>query len=475
VVGLVLILALGAPALVAQGSRERFDHDAHRKLFPTCLSCHPGAAQAGRSFWPAPVSCNSCHDGTIEKTVRWQPPPRRPTLLRFTHAAHTQAVLTKHPADTALACVACHAAEGAPWMRVSRGEVSRCLTCHKVTSTHFSAPDSACATCHRSLPEAPELSRERIAAFPAPLGHKDRDFAAGGHGKQAQPLRSAAHSGGVAASCATCHARDFCTQCHVNAPETPVIQALASDPRSLAIKATMKTPASHEVDRFQGRHGQQSRSAKATCANCHTQESCVACHRSNPSSVARLPHASPDRAVGAIMKRRKPETHGARFTERHGPLASASPNSCAGCHSRSECLDCHRPTADGANGYHQAGFLARHPSAAYNRQSDCSECHNTGTFCMTCHAQSGLSSTEGLLEGRYHDTKEAFLLSHGAAARRALESCVTCHTERDCLACHSSQTGRFDPHGPNFDADRLRRKNPETCSACHGRSIPRSP
>ncbi len=31
---------------------------------------------------------------------------------------------------------------------------------------------------------------------------------------------------------------------------------------------------------------------------------------------------------------------------------------------------------------------------------------------------------------------------------------------------------RFDPHGPGFDAERLRRKNPQMCTVCHGAAIP---
>jgi hypothetical protein len=59
----------------------------------------------------------------------------------------------------------------------------------------------------------------------------------------------------------------------------------------------------------------------------------------------------------------------------------------------------------------------------------------------------------GLLRGSgFHDAKQAFSLNHGQAARQNLESCVSCHAERDCLTCHSSLGGRrFNPHGPGFD------------------------
>ena len=82
-------------------------------------------------------------------------------------------------------------------------------------------------------------------------------------------------------------------------------------------------------------------------------------------------------------------------------------------------------------------------------------------------------STSGRLQQGFHDANGAFALNHGVAARQNIESCVSCHSERDCLVCHSAQGGRrFNPHGPGFDPERLRRRNPQMCAACHGRNIP---
>jgi hypothetical protein len=76
----------------------------------------------------------------------------------------------------------------------------------------------------------------------------------------------------------------------------------------------------------------------------------------------------------------------------------------------------------------------------------------------------------------YHDAKQFFIVGHGAAARQSLETCVSCHAERDCVSCHSALGGRrFKPHGPGFDPARLLRKNPEVCLACHGTNIPGAP
>jgi hypothetical protein len=460
--GLVILLgAFGGAAL--QGDRVPFDHEKHRKVFPECQSCHAGIVQEGKSIFPTAESCASCHDGIVEKKVDWSAPPARPSNFRFTHAEHVQKSGEKLPADSSLACPACHTPSGAQWLTVRRTISGQCLECHDIKSAHFSAPDTACGTCHLSLVEATALPMERIAKFEKPASHETEGFLTlKGHAEQAEDGDR---------SCAFCHARDFCTQCHVNAPEVKAIQALALDPRSLALKAELKAPASHTESRFLSQHGGKAKRDPARCASCHTQESCIACHRSRPQIVLALPISGPGRGIGAQIERKKPGYHTTDFADRHAPIASSKPGTCSACHARAECLDCHRPNAGASGSYHPAGFLTRHPAAAFNRQTDCAGCHNQSVFCATCHTQSGLTSGGNLVEG-YHDANASFLLGHGTAARQNIESCITCHSERDCLTCHSAQGRRFNPHGPGFDADRLKRRNPQTCAACHGRSIP---
>ena len=394
-----MIAVLGVLTLIAvQAPVQGFDHLKHRALFPSCTSCHAGAARGagGASLWPDPASCASCHDGTIERAVVWRAPsaPRR-SNLRFDHQQHAAAVKGEAPA-----CVACHTETGAPRMAVRPTVVSRCLDCHAVRTAHLAAPDTACATCHVTLARAARLTREDVARFPAPPSHSDPRFPGrGGHGAV---TRSA-----MATSCATCHAREFCYQCHAGGTPPRVIAVLASDPRSTAIAA-----------------------------------------------------------------RGTPAFHGGNFADRHGAVAAATTASCAGCHVRSDCLDCHRPIAAAAPGYHGTGFLGRHPAAAYARETSCNDCHSERSFCTACHAQAGLVAARGLRTS-YHDAKQFFIAGHGHAARQSLESCVSCHTERDCLPCHSAQGGRrLSPHGPGFDANRMRRKNFEMCTVCHGTAVP---
>jgi hypothetical protein len=386
-----LLTAVAAQAQQPSG----FDHVKHRRVFPVCTVCHAGAASAGAAMWPDSTGCVACHDGVVEKRVRWQTPELPRTNLAFDHVRHAgRATATLAAAGKAAPrCADCHTDAGLV--------AQRCFSCHGLQVAHLAAPDTACRTCHVPLAGATRLALADIARFPAPPSHRDPRFGMrDGHG---------ALAAAGAQSCATCHAREFCLTCHASQVDNRAIAALASDRRSLALAGRLPAPPSHRP----------------------------------------------------------------RFADRHAAIARAQPASCAGCHVRADCLECHRPNPGSAATYHAAGFLSRHPAAAYSRETSCSECHNPGQFCTTCHAKAGLVARERLRGGTYHDANPAFIAGHGRAARQNLETCVSCHVERDCLTCHSALGGgRVNPHGPGFDAARLKAKNPEVCTACHGVSIP---
>ncbi len=469
---LTLTLALTAAPLAAQ-KPDRFDHPEHAKVFPTCTACHAGATDGGMALLPTGKGCVACHDGTIERRVNWTAPAPEGSNLRFTHTEHRLEVAEKAGRDSTVACQACHAPAGSAWMTVQPAVVEQCLSCHGVRTTHLAAPDTACATCHLTLAQATTLTSAEVKSFPAPPSHDAPGFmGAGGHGAQAK-LGTGPTTYQVAPSCATCHAQDFCITCHVNAPETPTIQALAPDPRSLAIPVTLTAPATHQQANFVTTHGKPAQKNTAACQTCHTQESCVACHIAPPKPVTTLYASGPGRGEGAVVVRSRPASHMADFSAIHSPVANSNPQSCQGCHARPQCLDCHRGTPERTPQYHPQTFLERHPAAAYSRETNCSDCHNPGAFCQNCHAQAGLGSPKGPLAAGYHDAYKGFLLNHGQAARQSLETCTSCHVEKDCLNCHSALYGRgFNPHGPGFDADQLREKNPQMCTVCHGSRVP---
>jgi hypothetical protein len=467
---LVVIFAAVAAAGLRAQEPTTFDHLTHARVFPTCTGCHKGADDPEQEMWPDSAECATCHDGTTRPLVRWRPPEEaRPSNLKFAHELVPMMTRETPQGTQTLSCQDCHIAPGEPWMAVRRATPEGCLACHGPgVEQHLAAPDSLCQTCHLPLARAAALRPADIAGFPAPPSHQAAGFVSReGHGALAKGTNQP-----VAASCAVCHARDFCLTCHVDGPEQAAIQSLGTDARAQAIVVRLVAPTSHRETSFLSRHGALLRTDARACATCHTRESCLACHApSQQVSVALHPSAA-GRSKGAQPVRRPPESHRESFAARHSQVAATTPASCAGCHVRTDCLECHRPAAATQPGYHPAGFLTRHPAAAYARETSCGDCHNVGSFCSTCHATAGLVSS-GPLQSGYHDASRFFVLSHGQAARQSLESCTSCHVERDCLTCHSALGGRHvNPHGPGFDANRLRRKNSEMCAACHGTTIP---
>jgi hypothetical protein len=323
----------------------------------------------------------------------------------------------------------------------------------------------------------PGVTAAQVATWKAPASHEAPDFQTR-HGALAAPVAVKGANYQVSAACATCHAREYCVTCHVNAPEVPTIQALQPDPRSLAMQqGTIKTPASHAAASFLTTHGRKLSKTELvqSCGACHTASSCEACHQVPPAQVRVLAVAGPGRATGVTVTRMRPENHGKDFTDGHATIANSSPQTCAGCHVQEQCLQCHHPNGGTQGSFHPADYIARHPVAAYSRETTCSDCHNPTQFCQTCHAQNGIVSNGRFIAGQaiYHDATPTFAVGHGPAARQSLESCVSCHAEKDCLVCHSSTGGRrFNPHGPDFPAEKLRKANPQMCLVCHASGIP---
>jgi hypothetical protein len=478
----LVVVLLGAFALLGAAlATDPFDHAQHSTLFVRCETCHAGVTQPGKSLWPSPQECSTCHDGKIEKDVPWTPRAGPlPSNLRFTHEAHARAFRGEQKRDSTLTCAQCHRPEGGKWMTVQREVMSKCLDCHQVRTPHFDAPASQCATCHVPFWQMPAgVTAATVATWKAPSSHEAPDFQSK-HGALAAPVSVKGANYQVSPSCATCHARDYCITCHVNAPEVPAIQALQPDARSLAMKHdSVKAPASHAAPTFIAMHGQKlsKKQLMQTCGACHTAESCVACHQVPPAQVRSLAVAGPGRAPGVAPVRARPVSHGMNYTDGHASQAAARPQNCAGCHVQEHCMQCHRPSGGTQGSFHPADYLSRHPVAAYSRETSCADCHNPGQFCQTCHLQNGLSAENRFVGGGavYHDANPLFASGHGTAARRGLESCVSCHAERDCMACHSAVGGRkFNPHGPNFPAEKLRKANPQMCLACHTLGIPSS-
>ena len=219
---------------------------------------------------------------------------------------------------------------------------------------------------------------------------------------------------------------------------------------------------------------------KAACATCHAVDDslrCTTCHLAAADGRVRT-----DTAFGRL----RPADHTADFTRAHAAAARLDPATCESCHAPPDCQACHagrlRPVS-----LHPGDYLTTHGPDARRNQPDCASCHRAQTFCVDCHAQSGLAQTapprsfgsESRDRVRFHP--EGFVGDlgglpgpehHRLAARRNLAECVSCHQESDCVRCHSAQATsrlRATPHPPGY-AGGCREDyavNPRSCVKCH--------
>ena len=460
-----------APAGPRRARQDRFDHWEHRALFPDLprVPRRGGGFHAGRSGPAIRLRGLSRRDHREDRGVGVRRP--RPGQQSSIHPPEPcRGVTRARGADSTLRCSACHSESGADPMRVRPPIVQNCLDCH-------CDPDRASRGARfglRHLPRAAGASGPAHPGaggrFPAPPSHRAPGLPRAGHGKQAR-----AKGAPIAASCATCHARDYCTECHVNAPEVPAIQALGPGSPVPRAHGGARGAAEPRGPRFLCRHGGQAR-----------KEAAEVRHVPHAGELPRLPRrlscqcAWHPRGRARPGPRRAGRAGAARltrldFSDSHAEPASARPQSCGACHARDPVSGL--PPARRGGPRRRAtippGFLTTHPAAAYTARASCADCHNQAQFCANCHLNAGLGSPGRLARPGYHDAKQSFLLNHGQAARQNLESCVSCHSERDCLTCHSAMGGRrFNPHGPGFDPETLRRKNPSMCTACHGTCHP---
>jgi hypothetical protein len=476
----ILMLLIATTAGAQRGPMRPFPHERHEKLFPLCESCHAGIARGDQATsMPDEASCRTCHNGTDAKVVTWRRPERAQGLLHFSHPAHGREV-----DSTGRACATCHGVAGRSRMTVERAAPPSCLGCHTHRATDHLADDNRCATCHVPLTTAVSLTSERIAALPRPASHQRSDFA-GAH-KPASTVASA--------SCAVCHARESCARCHVNAGTEPAIVALQRDARVARLVAgrapVYPVPADHRSDGFDREHGELARANVSRCGACHARPSCTTCHIGSGASalLARMPAVERGGAPGVLLRLQparprlsmialpqvrqdtgvgQPRTvrvHDALFSTKHQVAAATGALSCAGCHEQRFCSDCH--AGGGGRRFHAANFVQGHASDSYSRENQCSSCHNPELFCRSCHRASGLGS-KGRLDAAFHTAQPQWLLQHGRAARQGLQSCATCHAQRDCLACHSTLGWGVNPHGAGFRADRLADRNSTQCRMCH--------
>jgi predicted CXXCH cytochrome family protein len=453
----LIVVSSGAFSLARRVADDiAFPHARHARLFPTCAGCHSGIPTSdSATFFPPAQACAECHNDRDVKVVAWNAPHPRPTNLRFDHARHLR--LTDS-SGTRVDCARCHGdGPSTTTMQIVQPRPARCLGCHRHEAPSHFAPTSPCATCHVPLARASSLGDSAIAALPKPPSHGAPDFVSA-HGALASSQ---------AQSCATCHTRESCARCHLNASTLPAIRSLGESPRMMRLvsgkPAAYTAPASHSRSDFAAVHGSLARANVQSCATCHAQASCRTCHTGTlgASTIGAL-----SKGNAGVRLHAPARVHAPDFTRSHGPVAATGRLDCAGCHQQSFCAGCHQ--GSGQRRFHPNNFVARHPSEAYARETKCASCHNTEVFCRSCHRDVvGIGAGSKRRAGAAHAGQPLWLLQHGEAARKGMEGCAACHQQTDCLQCHSAYGSRINPHGPGFNAEAMRKRNPTLCSYCH--------
>jgi hypothetical protein len=236
------------------------------------------------------------------------------------------------------------------------------------------------------------------------------------------------------------------------------------------------------------------------CFTCHTRDvprkgeasrACATCHLTRG---AELVTSFPEGRLEPPAWLHDAE-HGPDWLERHKRVAGDESRFCANCHAERFCTGCHdgrvRPRQ-----VHPNDFLSMHSVAARQGSPTCTSCHQQQSFCLGCHQRAGvtLSGPVGNVaqRGRFHPPPSIWTDAprgaghHAWEAQRNLNACVSCHMERDCVACHataamggigsglpSGDPGAFrrgvDPHPPGFISrcGRALRQNPRPCLTCH--------
>jgi hypothetical protein len=233
------------------------------------------------------------------------------------------------------------------------------------------------------------------------------------------------------------------------------------------------------------------------CFTCHqapppsrgdAKGECKTCHLTTPAGVMQTKFSSGQLYPPAWLHN---AGHSPDFLARHKMVAGNDSQLCGSCHAEKFCADCHdgrvRPRQ-----VHPNDIISMHPAAARQDNPRCTSCHQLQSFCVTCHQRAGVSLSGPYANfadrGRFHPPKSVWTdgqrgpQHHAWEAQRNLNACVSCHVERDCVACHGTRQvgGRgaglaagsgqgVNPHPLGFQSrcGVALRRNARPCLVCH--------
>ncbi|MBX7194582.1 MAG: hypothetical protein K1X94_21175 [Sandaracinaceae bacterium] len=362
--------------------------------------------------------------------------PAQTIALRMSHA---------HPAHAALACTRCHerAATSTRADELLLPREAACVPCHAETDRAQPSVER-CAYCHvgARLPSAEASAPDAIGRIFIPAS------------RTPSPRLRFSH-----ATHAT--AEGGCEGCHAGT-------------RTVGLATRAQLPTMRDCMRCHAIEGLAA-PGQGTSPEAGSSLACTGCHESLPDGRVRanLPEGwmNPPPWMAGMR-------HDHEWLVRHRWIAADAGPLCAQCHVERECADCHDGRARSRR-VHPGDFLTTHAVMARRDETRCTSCHAVGTFCSECHARLGLATFSApVTRGgeRYHPPSAVWIRGpnlHGVEARRSLQSCVSCHDEGDCVACHGTSGvggGGVSPHPPGFadSCGALLGSSPAACIRCHG-------
>lgn len=219
-------------------------------------------------------------------------------------------------------------------------------------------------------------------------------------------------------------------------------------------------------------------------------ESCYSCHNNQKATInCENCHSN--------LTNLTPKNHlGKNFLNEHQMVSdiNSGKNNCMMCHSDNFCQACHSPVSFQGNNSkedfyapyytkengvrtdraalqklsnaHNMGYKFTHGLDAQSRSFECNTCHESSTFCASCHMTGGDVITG--ISPQSHRQGNFTTLGvntggglHSELAKKDIESCVSCHDVQGadpvCLTCHFDNDGikGTNPrtHEPGFMAD----------------------
>ena len=359
--------------------------------------------------------------------------PAQHIALRMNHA---------HPAHRALPCTDCHSAGATS---TSSGDLlfpdeAACAGCHADRVDRDVQTAETCGYCHVGFDPAGTIDPGEGPPLPSPVVPDST---------MPDPHLNFSHATHAAEHIA-------CEHCHRDVRET----GLATRAHLPNLPQCMECHAPPAL----GDTSHPIATAPSTCETCHPVEpdgTLVTTYREGV--------LLPPRWMAGMA-------HDHEWLTRHRWIAADNGPLCAECHVEDECADCHdgrvRPMR-----VHPGDYLTTHPVMARRDADSCTSCHAPSQFCTECHARLGLarvSAPDVRTPDRYHPPRAVWTEGpnlHGREARRALETCTSCHAESDCVDCHGAAGigGGFSPHPPGFPGCRSAMEtNARACVTCHG-------